>query len=63
MHTTWYLSAEWQMTIFIAPPLIYLMWKFGRKTTYMIAGITLLASLLAVKIAHDYKFIAREIDM
>lgn len=63
MHTTWYISVEWQMTVFVAPVLIYLLWKCGRRIVTLIAALIVVSSLYAVKIAYDHKFIAHEFDM
>ena len=41
MMTTWYVSIEWQLTIFIAPMLIYLLSKHEKL------GLAFIVSLIA----------------
>lgn len=62
MHTTWYLSAEWQLTL-LAPLIIYLLWKFGYKTVTVIVALEIAASLYIIMIAYSNKFIVHEQDL
>lgn len=63
MHTTWYISVEWQMTVVVAPIFIYLLWKFGQRMLTWIIAIIIVSSLYAVKVAYEHEFIARDFDM
>lgn len=62
MHTTWYLSVEWQLTL-LAPLIIYLLWKFGKKAFTIIAALEIAASLYIMAIAYSNKFIVQEQDL
>lgn len=63
MHTLWYISVDWQMTFFIAPVLIYMLWKLGQRTTRLIQILIMISCLNAFKISYENKYVAREIDM
>ena len=51
------------MTMIAAPILAYLLWKFGRKVSALIALLAILTSVYATKVAYDNGFIARDFDM
>lgn len=63
MHTTWYLSVEWQMTVFVAPLLIYLLWRFGNNAVKLIEALIVVQSLHAVFIFYKSKIIVQDHDM
>jgi hypothetical protein len=63
MHTLWYVDVDFQMTIIVAPILIYLLWRFENKAVHLIVTITLVLAAYASKIALDNGFMIREIDM
>lgn len=62
MHTTWYLSVEWQLTL-LAPLIVYLLWKFGKKAITAIVALEVAASLYITLIAYSNKFIVHEQDL
>lgn len=62
MHTTWYLSVEWQLTL-LAPLIIYLLWKFGYKAVTVIVALEIAASFYIIMIAYSNKFIVHEQDL
>lgn len=62
MHSTWYLSVEWQLTI-IAPIFIYIIWKHGTKGVTLVLIIALLSSYGGVLINYLNNFIVRDMDL
>lgn len=62
MHSTWYLSVEWQLTV-ISPLFIYLLWKFGTKAISIIMTLALVSSYGGVLIAYVNEFIVQDLDL
>lgn len=62
MHTTWYISVDTQLT-FLAPPLVYLLWKFGKKASFLPVALISLSSAYTFYICYDRQFIADELVM
>jgi peptidoglycan/LPS O-acetylase OafA/YrhL len=63
LHTTWYLSVEWQVTIFISPVLIYLISKYGKNGVTFVEALVVMSSLYAVWVSYKNKFIVHAHDM
>lgn len=63
MLTTWYLSVDWQMTVFVAPILIYMLWKFGKSILKFIVLMIIISCLYGFKICLQNKFVAQELNM
>jgi len=53
LHTTWYISVDWQMTALVAPALIYLLWKFYRVTEALIEILIISSSMYGMKVCYD----------
>lgn len=63
MHTTWFMSVDWLMTVFAAPTLAYLLWKFGDKVCVLIFGLVSWSALHTFSVAFDNQFLVQEIDL
>jgi hypothetical protein len=63
MHTTWYMSVDLEMTILVAPIVIFLLRKFDKPMVVVVKAMIVASSLYACKIAHDNKFIVKNLDM
>lgn len=64
MHTTWYLSVEWQMMIFVAPVLVYLLWKLGQAYILpLIKMLIVLSCLYGFKVSYGNGFNAKELNL
>jgi len=51
------------MSAFVAPALIYLLWKFGDKAVYFISLVIAASSVYVVKVSYDLNFIVKENNM
>lgn len=64
MHTTWYLSVEWQMTIIVAPILILALRKFGSAWVLpLIKLLIALSCLYGFKVSYENDFNAKELNL
>jgi peptidoglycan/LPS O-acetylase OafA/YrhL len=62
MHTTWYLSVEYQMFL-IAPLFVYALWKTDGRAMGVIYGIVVAISLFVLKVSLEEHFIIRDFDV
>ncbi|CRK93119.1 CLUMA_CG006713, isoform A [Clunio marinus] len=62
MHTTWYLSVDFQMTILVAPILVYLLWKYGQNVIILIIGLILMSSVYVYQKAIESNIIVKQND-
>lgn len=63
MHTTWFMSVDWIMTVFAAPVLAYLLWKFGKKAVVIIVGLLAWSALHTFSVAYDNQFFVQGLDL
>lgn len=62
IHTTWYLSVDFQMCL-IAPFFIYLIWKFNGRYLNVIYVFIIASSLYVFIVSLAEKFIVRDYDL
>jgi hypothetical protein len=46
MMTTWYVSSDWHLTVFIAPMLVYFLWKHEDAAKITIKSLIICSSVL-----------------
>lgn len=63
MHTTWFMSVDWIMTVFAAPILVYLLWKFGDKACTLIIGLLSWSAFHTFNVAYNNQFLVQELDL
>lgn len=63
MHTTWFMSVDWLMTVFAAPILTVLLWKYGKKIFILILGLLGCSALHTFCVAYDNYFLVQELDL
>lgn len=51
------------MTVFVAPILIYFLWKFGQRALKFIEILVLISCAYAFKVAYENKFVAHELGL
>ena len=51
------------MTVFVAPILVYLLWRFGSKALILVFVLIGASAVYAFKVSYDNKFIGDELHL